>query len=284
LPAEHGGRKAAAIEEHEGLLAARNPRADAGAESTTQDDVRPFGRVLLAHVDDRHGGERPIEHAAREYDPFVLAGDRVVVALHRRRRRPEDDQRAGLASADDGDVAAVVSRTLFLLVGAVVLFVNDNQSHLLERREHRRPGADDDIDVAAADALPLVVALAIGEAAVLDGDAVAERLAEDDGHRGSEGDLRHQDQHAAAAAADRGREAQVDFRLAAARHTVEEGDSEVAGGVQRAKAVEGRGLLRRQLSGVHGAGIGAGIGAGHPKGIPVDSVVSKADVATLREA
>ena len=50
---------------------------------------------------------------------------------------------------------------------------------LLERREHRRARADDDVDVAAADALPLVVALAVREAAVLDGDAVAERLAED---------------------------------------------------------------------------------------------------------
>ena len=133
-----------------------------------------------------------------------------------------------------------------------MLLVNHNQSHLLEWREHRRAGADDDIDVAAADALPLVVALAVGKAAVLDGDAVAERVAEDGGHRGGKGDLRHQDQHAASAAADRGREAQVDFRLAAARHAVEEGDAEVAGGGQRAEAIEGRGLLRRQLPGQRG--------------------------------
>ena len=45
-----------------------------------------------------------------------------------------------------------------------------------ERREHRRARADDDVDVAAADALPLIVALAVREAAVLDGDALAERV------------------------------------------------------------------------------------------------------------
>ena len=70
-------------------------RANAVAQRAAQDDVRPFGGVLLAHVDDRHGGERPIEHAALEHDALVLAGHRVVVALHRRRRRAEHDQRAG---------------------------------------------------------------------------------------------------------------------------------------------------------------------------------------------
>ena len=43
-------------------------------------------------------------------------------------------------------------------------------------RKDRRTRADDDVDVAAADAVPLIVALAVGEAAVLDGDALAERL------------------------------------------------------------------------------------------------------------
>ena len=60
-----------------------------------------------------------------------------------------------------------------------MLLVHDDEPDALERREHRRPRADDDVDVAAADAVPLVVALAVGQAAVLDGDALAERVAED---------------------------------------------------------------------------------------------------------
>ena len=56
-----------------------------------------------------------------------------------------------------------------------MLLVDDDQPERSQRREHRRPRADDDVDVAAADALPLVVALAVGEPAVLDRHAVAER-------------------------------------------------------------------------------------------------------------
>ncbi len=47
-----------------------------------------------------------------------------------------------------------------------------------ERRKHGRTRADDDVDVAAADAMPLIVALAVGEAAVLNGHPLAERAAE----------------------------------------------------------------------------------------------------------
>ncbi len=62
-----------------------------------------------------------------------------------------------------------------------MLFVDDDQAELVERREDRRPRADDDVDLAAPDALPLIVPLAVGQAAVLNGHAVAERLAEQRG-------------------------------------------------------------------------------------------------------
>ena len=84
-----------------------------------------------------------------------------------------------------------------------MLLVDDDQAEPLERREDRRPRADDDVDVAAADALPLIVALAVGQAAVLDRDAVAERLAEQRGDGRRQRDLRHQHQHASVRAAGR---------------------------------------------------------------------------------
>jgi hypothetical protein len=80
--------------------------------------------------------------------------------------------------AHDRDVAPVIARALLLLVRAVVLLVHDDQAEVRRRREHRRPRADDDVDVAAADAVPLVVPLAVRQAAVLDGHALAERDAE----------------------------------------------------------------------------------------------------------
>src|SRR5437763_915176 len=102
-----------------------------------------------------------------------------MVALHRRRRGPEHDERIRALSADDRDVAAVVAGTLVLLVRRVVLLVYDDEADGLERREHGRARANDDVDAAAADAVPLVVALAVGESAVLDGHAIAERLADE---------------------------------------------------------------------------------------------------------
>ena len=146
----------------------RQPLLDRVVERPAEHDVRALRRVLLAHVDDRHGGERPVEDPALQDDALEPARHRVVVGLHRRRRRAEHDQRAGALRAHDRHVAAVVARALFLLVRAVVLLVDDDQAEPVERREDRRTGADDDLDVAAPDPLPLIVALAVGEAAVLD--------------------------------------------------------------------------------------------------------------------
>ena len=102
-----------------------------------------------------------------------------------------------------------------------------------ERREHRRARADHDVDVAAADAVPLIVALAVRQAAVLDRDRRAEPRAEQRRHLRRERDLRDQHQHAAAAGADRIRQPQVHLGLAAAGHAVEQRDVERPGGGER---------------------------------------------------
>ncbi len=81
---------------------------------------------------------------------------------------------------------------------------------------------DDDVDVAAPDALPLVVALAVGQAAVLDGHAIAEPRAEGRRHAGRERDLGHEHEHAAARRQRALGQPQVELRLAAAGHAVQE--------------------------------------------------------------
>src|SRR5262249_61157908 len=105
-------------------------------------------------------------------------GTAVGVGPLRRARRAENDQRAGALRAHDRDVAGVVARALLLLVRAVVLLVDDDQPEALDRREHGRARADHHVDLAAADSLPLIVSLAVAESAVLDGDALGERVAE----------------------------------------------------------------------------------------------------------
>ena len=122
-----------------------------------------------------------------------------------------------------------------------MLLVDDDEAEPLERREHRRARADDDVDVAAADALPLVVPLAVGQAAVLNGDAVAERLrgratatAGVSAISGTSISTRRP------RVADGGGQPQVDLGLAAAGHAVQQRDAKRARVGQRASAARAR--------------------------------------------
>jgi hypothetical protein len=248
LAAEDGGREPAAVEEHERLFAALQPCLDRVAQRAAQNHIRTLGGEFLAHVHDLHVGERTVQDATREHDALVLSRHRMVIRLDRRRRGSEHDQRLGALGADDRHVASVVAWDLFLLVGTVVLFVDDDESNPLQGREHRGSRADHDVHVAAADAVPLIVALAVGEAAVLDSDAVAEGVAEERGDRRRQRDFRHEHQHAAAGVASRRREAEVDFGFAAAGDAVQKGDVERARVGEGAEAVEGGLLLAGQAS------------------------------------
>ena len=71
LTAEHGGREAAPVQQHERLLLAIEPGGNGVLERAAEDHVRARRSVLLAHVDDGHGRERPIEHAPLEDDALV---------------------------------------------------------------------------------------------------------------------------------------------------------------------------------------------------------------------
>ena len=110
-----------------------------------------------------------------------------------------------------------------------MLLVHDDEAEPLERREHGGARADHDVHVAAADALPLIVPLAVRERAVLDGDARAERAAEQRGHRRRQRDLGH---HASAPAVperhDPLGQAQIDLGLAAAGDAVQQRHAELA--------------------------------------------------------
>ena len=46
-----------------------------------------------------------------------------------------------------------------LLIGMLVLLIHDDQAERFHRREHRRPGADDDARPALADFFPFIVPL-----------------------------------------------------------------------------------------------------------------------------
>ena len=214
-----------------------------------QHDIGPGRRILLAHVDNADVSERTVEHAAIQRNQGIAPLLGVLVTLHRRRRRAQDRERPCLTRAHDGDVAAVVTRRLFLLVRAVVLLVDDDQTDCAQRREDSRSRADDDVDVAAPDAVPLIVTLAVGEAAVLDGDALAERLPERHRDRRRQRDLGHEQEDAAALPAHVGGKPQVQLCLSAPGDAVQERGLELAAIGERSQSHEGRVLFGRENEG-----------------------------------
>ena len=130
-----------------------------------------------------------------------------------------------------------------------MLLVDDDQADAFERREHRRTRADDDVDVAAANALPLIVPLAVREAAVLDRHALSERVPEYRRDHRRQRDLRHEHQHAPARLANGRRQPQVQLRLPAPCHAVQQGDLKSARLGHGTQASERGGLLGSQASG-----------------------------------
>ena len=127
-----------------------------------------------------------------------------------------------LGGAPLGDQPRVVARVALVLVGAVVLLVDDDEPEVGDRREDRAARPDADARLAGAQAAPLVVALPRAELGVQDRDGVAEARHEAVDHLRRQADLGHEDQHAAPLGQRLGGGAQVDLGLAGAGDAVQE--------------------------------------------------------------
>ena len=211
LPAGAAGeevRPAAAVEQHDRLARARERAARLGVQ-------RVAG---AAHVEHAHGRQRARVDAVRA---ACRCGERVP-GLRARRGGADEQPGAGAARALGGDGAGVVARVALVLVGGVVLLVDDDQPEVGDRREDRRARADRDPRLAGAQPPPLVVALALAERGVQQRDGVAEAgLEAPDGLR-RQRDLGHEHDHALPALERRGGGAQVDLGLARAGDAVQQ--------------------------------------------------------------
>ncbi len=148
-----------------------------------------------------------------------------------------------------------------------MFFIDDDQPETSQGREDRRPRAHHHVHFATADAMPLVVALTVRQSAVLDGHAAAEGLSEQPGDRWRQRDLRHEQQHGTTRLQAGARQAQVDLRLAAAGHALQQRHLKRRGAEHRQECVEHLALLVReceeQRRSVHG-GTGASVVAHDP--------------------
>ena len=135
---------------------------------------------------------------------------------------PPSSRALRLVRAVLGDVTGVVARVALVLVGRVVLLVDDDQAELLDGREHGRARPDRDPRLADAQPAPLVVALAVGERGVQQRDGVAEAGGEPRHGLRRQRDLGHEHDHALVALERPGRRAEIDLGLARTGHAVQQ--------------------------------------------------------------
>ena len=228
LPAKNRRRESAAIEQNERLLLPRESIAQRLLQGTPENDIGPLLRKFSPHVDDRDLRQRTIVDSPLQHDPRVAASHGVVMAFHRRCRRAQDDQRAGSLPSYDGDIPAVIARTLFLLVRGIVLLIDDDEADSIEGREDGRPRANDDVHVTLTNPLPLIMALTRGETAVLNGHVMSERAAECGCGPWRESNLWNQHEHRPPGCAHVLGQSHVHLGLAAARHAVQQRHAERA--------------------------------------------------------
>ena len=112
--------------------------------------------------------------------------------LNGRSRAAQDQHRTHRLRQVLGNRSRVVARHRILLVGRVVLLVEDDQSHIRGRREERGARSDHHRIAPGGDALPGGVALPVRKAGVEHRHSVAEAGGEPIGDLRRQGDLRHE--------------------------------------------------------------------------------------------
>ena len=84
--------------------------------------------------------------ALEEFHKAVLACGSVMVGLNGRCRRAQQDFCAHHLSKHDGSTTGMVARgRILLLIGGLMLLVDNHQTKILERQEYGTAGSEDDV-------------------------------------------------------------------------------------------------------------------------------------------
>jgi hypothetical protein len=224
LVAHDEGGEAAAVHEEHNLLAALEAGGH-GLFHLFAEGAAGTEHGLSAKIEEVHVGEGAVFDAfgeLEEFQPGILGALGPPVTFEGGCSATEEENGGGLLRTPASNGYSMVAGRGILLVGGLVLFVDDDDAKVLHGGEDGGTGADNDVGLAAAETLPFVVALAGGEGAMQDGHAVAETgLEAPDGERG-ERDLGDQDDGAAPAGEGLGQSLEVDLGLAAAGDAVEQ--------------------------------------------------------------
>ena len=166
----------------------------------------------------------------------IAAGLGVVPAFHGRRGRAQQHRNAREPGAGHGHVAGRVTQPLLLLVGWVVLLVDDDGVQMGDRRQNGQPCAQHDARLPAGGSQPVAGPGCVGHLAVqhgngLPGKAAPQLLLQ----RGRQADLRHHHQHLGLwiTVQPLGHPVQIHLGLAAARDAVQQPGWRGRGGASR---------------------------------------------------
>src|SRR5437763_8053511 len=79
--------------------------------------------------------------------------------FERRRRRRQDHRKTRDIAVDDGQVAGMIGTSILLLVGALMLLIDDDEARPRPWQEQRRPCTHDNAGLARGDRPPHPLAL-----------------------------------------------------------------------------------------------------------------------------
>ena len=100
----------------------------------------------------------------------MLSRGTIVPTFHGRSCAAENHCAALLLRPQNGDITSVIARRFLLLVGALMLFIDDDDSKVFERRKDGASRPDDNARTAGMNLPPLIEAFASREMAVKNGD------------------------------------------------------------------------------------------------------------------
>ena len=248
--AQHARGIAAPVDEENRLLLSLESLVHVVDEQARQGDESALPHELDAHVDDLNVRHLLVVDAAQQQVDPVFARADVGDGLERRRRRAEQANGVGQLRAIDGDIAPMIARRLVLLVGGLVLFIDDDQPQIVHRCEHRRARANHHPRLARRQRLPAVEPLALAEVAVPDDRAMPGRLeppAQARHRLRRERHLRHEVDRAAARGEHLLHGPQVDFRFPRAGDAVQQVHREFPARQTLVHGLHGDGLLLVQF-------------------------------------
>ena len=246
-------RIAAAVEEQQGLLAAFERGLHRLGQSRR--DETPARRAADFHIDRFDMRQMLAAETLRQRQAAITAAPRIDLGFDRRRRRRQDDRKLLDARAHHRHVARVIVNAVFLLVGLVVLFIDDDQAEIGKGQKQGRTRADNGLHFVICNGAPRARAFARRKLRVPFRRAHAEAFRETIEELRGERDFRHQDQHLLAAPDRLGHGLKIDFGLSRAGDAVDQGDGIFAFDNKIARRVRGVTLHIDEIR-LHEIGIG----------------------------